>query len=646
MSDPAVSDKQVVVNKNMLTDETNNTNIPVVNEPNSDVEECVDAVARKDITSVRRDFSKDIKKGDIVRYKDAGTSKIVESKVLRRAGKKGGKYDRWWNLSNNESGHIEALDLGNVDILEIVAPGKTDAPEENTYVVGIPRYRHGEQACMDAKDKEFESWDNYNVYTEVADTGQIRLGTNWILTEKVVDGARIIKARLTIRGDQEETDGIRKDSPTVRKSNIKIFTVIAAMEKWDIKASDVASAFLQGIEIDRDVFVLPPKERRVPNTLWKLLKPVYGLVDAPRGWYIALDEEFIKAGCERCLLDPAMYLNFRTDKAGNKRLEGMALTHVDDVLHGGGENFDGNVMASVKASFKFGLEEAESFRYVGMNMTQTEEGIRIDQDHYVKGLELPDMDIAQSLNANDLLTAEGQTVFRGCVAKILHISYQSRPDICFEAKCLSTKFGKATKSDLKTALKKMQKLQGVHTKMFFPRLGSLSNLTFVGYGDAGIKSMPDKLSSVGGQVILLADTSRELACVLNWRSKKLVRKVVSSLAGEALAMVATIGEMVYNKAIFKQIFGEVIVDIPVVMFTDSRNLYEAVHSTALVEDAWLIPDIAVIKDALSNGTISCLRRVSGGDMLANCLTKAGASAEQLMDVLHTGRYVLGEGLDA
>ena len=87
--------------------------------------------------------------------------------------------------------------------------------------------------------------------------------------------------------------------------------------------------------------------------------------------------------------------------------------------------------------------------------------------------------------------------------------------------------------------------------------------------------MPDKLSSVGGQVILLADKSKGLACVLNWRSKKLVRKVVSSLAGEALAMVAAIGKVVYNKAIFKQVYGDVVDSKPVVVFTDSRNLYEA-----------------------------------------------------------------------
>ena len=57
------------------------------------------------------------------------------------------------------------------------------------------------------------------------------------------------------------------------------------------------------------------------------------------------------------------------------------------------------------------------------------------------------------------MNADGQTEYRSCVAKLLHIGFQSRPDVCFEAKCLSTVYGKAKKSDLKLALKKMQKLQ-------------------------------------------------------------------------------------------------------------------------------------------------------------------------------------------
>ena len=85
--------------------------------------------------------------------------------------------------------------------------------------------------------------------------------------------------------------------------------------------------------------------------------------------------------------------------------------------------------------------------------------------------------------------------------------------------------------------------------------------------------------------------------------------------------------------------------VPTIVFTDSRNLFQAVYSSSLVEDAWLIPDIAIIKEALEQGTIMSVKRVASEDMIANCLTKAGASADKLLDVLQTGRYVIPSGLD-
>ena len=124
----------------------------------------------------------------------------------------------------------------------------------------------------------------FDIYDEVADEGQETLQTNWVLAEKVKDNKTLIKARLTIRGDQEDTLDVRGDSPTVRKSNINVFLMCAARMRWKIKSSDVTSAFLQSTPIERDVFVKPPVERRVPGVLWKLTKLVYGLVDASRGF--------------------------------------------------------------------------------------------------------------------------------------------------------------------------------------------------------------------------------------------------------------------------------------------------------------------------------------------------------------------------
>ncbi len=67
----------------------------------------------------------------------------------------------------------------------------------------------------------------------------------------------------------------------------------------------------------------------------------------------------------------------------------------------------------------------------------------------------------------DIMDLEGQKVFRSHVARVLHVGYQSRPDVCFEAKAISSKYGKATKADLKTLVKMIKKLQGASTHMFF-----------------------------------------------------------------------------------------------------------------------------------------------------------------------------------
>ena len=240
------------------------------------------------------------------------------------------------------------------------------------------------------------------------------------------------------------------------------------------------------------------------------------------------------------------------------------------------------------------------------------------------------MDVAKNLKVEEVLNKGGQKEFRSAVGKLLNVNNKSRPDVCFEAKCLSMLFGKATKKDLRVALKKMQKLQGIKTTMFFPYLGPEEEWTLMGYGDAGVKSLPDKLSSCGGQVIMLVNKRKKKVCIINWKSKKIVRRVVSFLAAEALALVAVMGTCEYF--------------MPIVLYTDTRNLSRAVHSTNQVEDDWLMVDVVAVKDALDNHTVESIRRVSAKMMLADCLTKSGASPEMLMKVLQTGEYEMPDGI--
>ena len=440
----------------------------------------------------------------------------------------------------------------------------------------------------------------------------------------------------------EETEGIRADSPTVRKGNIKTLLLIAAKEGWKITTSDVTAAFLQSVPITRDVFVRPPIERRIPGMIWRLKRTAYGLVDASRGFHLSFSQKLADLGCVKSFLDPAMFIRFdkKTKKDDYTKVPvGIAVTHVDDVLHSGKKKFDEDVILPLKESFKFGSVEDTEFRYIGLNMKQTPKGIEVDQNHYVTSLEEPDMDLVKTLKSGDLLDGVGQSEFRSAVARLATVAYTSRPDLCFEVKALSTKYGKATKSDLRSVKRRMMIVKDEeNSSMKYPDLGDFEDWILIGFCDAGIKSMPDKISSVSGLVTILCNRVTKAAAVLNWRSKKIKRKVTSSLAGECFAMVGIIGELVYTRAVLSEIYGQRINEVATLVVTDSRNLFEAVHSSKLVEDLWLATDIASIKEALEGKEITDVKWVPGDRMIANCLTKAGASGEELLTILRTGEY--------
>lgn len=70
---------------------------------------------------------------------------------------------------------------------------------------------------------------------------------------------------------------------------------------------DIKSAFLQGIELSRNIYIRPPPEAVCEGTLWKLKKCVYGLADASLYWYNRVKEIVLKAGGKMSKVDPAVF---------------------------------------------------------------------------------------------------------------------------------------------------------------------------------------------------------------------------------------------------------------------------------------------------------------------------------------------------
>ena len=55
---------------------------------------------------------------------------------------------------------------------------------------------------------------------------------------------------------------------------------------FKIASADIRAAFLQSKVLDREVYVEPPADIKKQGIVWKLNKPLYGLDDASRKFWL------------------------------------------------------------------------------------------------------------------------------------------------------------------------------------------------------------------------------------------------------------------------------------------------------------------------------------------------------------------------
>ena len=121
-----------------------------------------------------------------------------------------------------------------------------------------------------------------------------------------------------------------------------------AINLWQCNSIDVKAAFLQGSQLDRDVYLKPPKEvNDSVGKLWKLKKCVYGLKDGSRVWYFTVKSTLLRLGCIQLKVDPAMFYWFH-----NNKLCGLFVMHVDDFIWGGTPEFEISIIDKIRSKFE------------------------------------------------------------------------------------------------------------------------------------------------------------------------------------------------------------------------------------------------------------------------------------------------------
>ena len=131
--------------------------------------------------------------------------------------------------------------------------------------------------------EEIGGWIENDVFEEVwasdVDQNSTVLGTRWIDTWKQGSlGTKILKSRLVAKGNQENSIDLNTYAPTVSKEILMMMASLAATNKWQIESMDVETAFLRSRDLQRVVYLRPPREAvgNDKSTLWRLKTAVYG----------------------------------------------------------------------------------------------------------------------------------------------------------------------------------------------------------------------------------------------------------------------------------------------------------------------------------------------------------------------------------
>ena len=245
------------------------------------------------------------------------------------------------------------------------------------------------QDWMAACEKELNAMSEFKTFTDV-DTGEVKpgdkvIGSKFVWKTKHNSDGTIdkFKCRLVVLGYRQiagthyNTDEVF--SPTANASTVMMLIAYAATHALPISHIDFSSAFLQGDELDETIFMRLPKMGFEEQRIVRLLRPLYGLVQAGRKWHNSIATYLIeRLGFVRCCRDSCLFIW--------KSTRGFILCamHVDDfIVVGSAAALKDDLVESLKSAYKCTDLGALKW-FLGMEVNQDPEGsITLNQTQYI-----------------------------------------------------------------------------------------------------------------------------------------------------------------------------------------------------------------------------------------------------------------------
>ncbi|GJS76216.1 putative ribonuclease H-like domain-containing protein [Tanacetum coccineum] len=287
-------------------------------------------------------------------------------------------------------------------------------------------------------------------------------------------------------------------------------------------------------KIDEEVYVSQPPgfiDPKYPKKVYKVVKALYGLHQAPRAWYATLSTFLLKNGYRRGTIDKTLFI--KKDKHDIILVQ----VYVDDIIFGSTKkSWCDEFEALMKSRFQMSSMGELTF-FLGLQVKQKEDGIFISQDKYVAEI-LKKFDFVSVKTASTPIETQKPLVkdeeasdvdvhlYRSMIGSLMYLT-ASRPDIMF-AVCACSRFQVTPKTSHLSAVKRIFRYLKGKPKLglWYPRVSSFDLEAYSDSDYAGANL--DRKSTTGGCQFL----GRRL---ISWQCKKQTIVATSTTEAEYVA---------------------------------------------------------------------------------------------------------------
>ena len=510
----------------------------------------------------------------------------------------------------------------------------------------------------EAINTELESIDRFGVFEEVElPPGRKAIDTRWVFKHKLNSKSEIIRhrARLVVRGFLQKL-GIDYDetfAPTVRMKTLKALLAIAARDNLEIKQCDFETAFLNG-DLEEEIYIKPPEGYKPlkPGMVLKLKKTLYGIKQAPRGWWLALGRVLRSLGYTTGE-DPCLF-----EKAVGKHKIYIPV-YVDDLLAIYPIKLEHVWLADkAKLAEHFPIKDLGDCSWL-LNMAVTRDRarriIQLSQETYtrkvVERFPLPplqtraahtpywadDLTVCpKNFESSDISQGEIET-YRSIVGSLLYAANITRMDIAHITSVLARYLQAPKNYHLIAAyrvLNYISQYPSIALKFGPNHLnppGSPHSIAI--YSDSDYASERDDCISVGGYATCINGS------LVSWESKKQTTRARSSTEAELSALDAAVREAEYQRKWFECYMDQA--PVVALLGDNTSSLEIADHETNHGKTKHIRIRDLCIRDAIANGTVKTYH-VASKENIADILTKA--TKREIFDALKHFMFEVNEPL--